>query len=86
MENVLKKVLKRITPSEGEREELLGVLEKVIGVTENVIKPLGLEKTIAGSFIRDTWLTDKKEIDLFIMFPVSYSRESLERVGLDVGR
>ena len=86
MENVLKKVLKRITPSEGEREELLGVLEKVLSVTENVIKPLGLDKTIAGSFIRDTWLADKKEIDLFIMFPASHSRESLEGVGLDVGR
>ncbi|MEE9322953.1 MAG: CCA tRNA nucleotidyltransferase [Candidatus Aenigmarchaeota archaeon] len=86
MESVLKKVLKRITPSDSERKELYNVLKGVISTADRVIKPLGLEKTIAGSFIRDTWLTDKKEIDLFIMFPVSYSRESLEKLGLDVGK
>ncbi len=86
MEGILKKVTKRITPSEGEREELSSVLKKVTNAADNIITPLGLEKTIAGSFIRDTWLTDKKEIDLFIMFPVSYSREMLERIGLDVGK
>jgi tRNA nucleotidyltransferase (CCA-adding enzyme) len=86
MESVLKRILKRITPSDGEREELSNVLGRIMDATDNVISPLGLKKTIAGSFIRDTWLADKKEIDLFIMFPVSYSRESLERVGLDVGK
>lgn len=86
MKEVLEKVLKRITPSDSERSELSGVLKKVLNVVDDVIKPLGLDKTIAGSFIRDTWLLDKREIDLFIMFPVSYSREGLERVGLDVGR
>jgi tRNA nucleotidyltransferase (CCA-adding enzyme) len=86
MKRVLSDVLKRITPSEREREGLSRVLENVISATNAVIKPLGLEKTIAGSFIRDTWLTDKKEIDLFIMFPTFYSREKLERLGLEVGK
>jgi tRNA nucleotidyltransferase (CCA-adding enzyme) len=86
MEAVLKKILKKITPTESEREEFSDILEKVICTAEEVIKPLGLEKTIAGSFIRDTWLSDKKEVDLFILFPVSYSREHLEKMGLYVGK
>ncbi|NIO21496.1 MAG: CCA tRNA nucleotidyltransferase [Candidatus Aenigmarchaeota archaeon] len=86
MENILRKVLKKITPTEKERGELNDVLERIIAVTENVIKPMGLGKTVAGSFIRDTWLTDKKEIDLFIMFPVSYSRIELEKSGLETGK
>jgi len=86
MDGVLKGVLKKITPNEKERKELSDVLKRVIDVTERVIEPMGLEKTIAGSFIRDTWLKDKKEIDLFIMFPVSYSRENLEKLGLETGK
>ncbi|UCC91467.1 MAG: CCA tRNA nucleotidyltransferase [Candidatus Aenigmatarchaeota archaeon] len=86
MEAVLRKVLKTITPSDGERRELSHVLKRILNAADDVIKPLKLEKTIAGSFIRDTWLSDKKEIDLFIMFPVSYSRGDLEKLGLEVGR
>lgn len=86
MESVLVKVLKKITPSEKEREELSGVLEKIIKSAEELIKPLNIKKTLAGSYTRDTWLSDKKEIDLFIMFPVSYSRDKLEKFGLEIGK
>lgn len=86
MDVVLKKVLERIVPKENERKEFYGILQKIEKAADGVIKPLGLEKTIAGSFIRDTWLADKKEMDLFILFPVSYSRENLEKTGLDVGK
>ena len=82
----MKKVLERIVPKENEREEFYGILQKIKKAADGVIKPLGLEKTIAGSFIRDTWLADKREMDLFILFPVSYSRENLEKTGLDVGK
>jgi tRNA nucleotidyltransferase (CCA-adding enzyme) len=86
MEGVLRKVLKKITPTEREREGLEGILRRLMHVVDGVINPMGLDKTIAGSFIRDTWLADKKEIDLFIMFPVSCSREDLEKFGLDAGK
>ena len=86
MDRVLDGVLKKITPTEKERDELLNALSKVINATDKVIIPLNLDKTIAGSFIRDTWLTDKKEIDLFILFPISCSREDLEKIGIEVGK
>jgi len=86
MERVLSRVLKKITPSEKERRELADTLKRVIDTADSVIKPMGLDKTIAGSFIRDTWLADKKEIDLFIMFPVSCSRAELESLGLETGK
>ncbi|MCK5023612.1 MAG: hypothetical protein KAS04_05540, partial [Candidatus Aenigmarchaeota archaeon] len=81
MEKVFKKVLNKIIPTSKERTDLSDVLKNVINATESVIGPLGLTKTVAGSFIRDTWLADKKEVDLFILFPVTYSRERLEKVG-----
>jgi tRNA nucleotidyltransferase (CCA-adding enzyme) len=85
MEKVLSRVLRKITPSENEREKFLGVLKKIEKIADEIIKPLGLEKTVAGSFIRDTWLADKREMDLFILFPVSFSREKLEKIGLKIG-
>ncbi|MCX6817967.1 MAG: CCA tRNA nucleotidyltransferase [Candidatus Aenigmarchaeota archaeon] len=85
-ENVIAAVLAEITPSQRERDEFSAVLDSIESAADVVIKPLRLEKTIAGSFIRDTWLADKKEMDLFIMFPVSYSRERLEKTGLEVGK
>ncbi len=86
MDSVLKNVLKKITPSEKEKNDMRRVLKRILSVSESVLKPHGLEKTIAGSFIRDTWLKDKKEIDLFIMFPTTYPRERLEKIGIDVGK
>ena len=86
MERVLVKVLKKITPSKKEREELSRVMEKILKSAESVIIPLNMNKTIAGSYTRDTWLADKKEIDLFIMFPVSFPREKLEKLGLEIGK
>jgi tRNA nucleotidyltransferase (CCA-adding enzyme) len=85
-EAVLEKVLKRITPDEKERERTGGALSSIRKATEDAIKPLNLKYTLAGSFLRDTWLPDKLEFDIFILFPESVTRERLEKTGLDVGK
>ncbi|MEM5871641.1 MAG: CCA tRNA nucleotidyltransferase [Candidatus Aenigmatarchaeota archaeon] len=86
MKSVLKRVLKKIVPKESERSEFSMIIEKTIKVAGKVLKNYDLEKTIAGSFIRDTWLADKKEFDLFILFPENYSREELEKIGIKLGK
>lgn len=86
VKKMLDEVLDEITPSENDRSMLSGALKRILDAADEVIGDKPLEKTIAGSFIRDTWLPDKKEIDLFILFPVSYSRRRLEKRGLETGR
>ena len=86
MDSILKKVLKDVTPTEKERKETGLVLEKVLKATEDVTTPRRLSHVLAGSFVRDTWMPDKKEFDLFIMFPESTSREQLEKEGLEIGK
>lgn len=86
MDSVLSSVLREITPTDEEHSRTKAVIDLVTSETEKVIKPLGLEYTIAGSYIRDTWMRDKKEFDLFILFPVKTSRKELEEKGLSVGR
>jgi tRNA nucleotidyltransferase (CCA-adding enzyme) len=79
-------VLKKITPSENEQAETRVFIENVLKVTDEIIKPHGLTRTLAGSYMRDTWLPNKKEFDIFIMFPENYSRDTLEKLGLEIGK
>ncbi len=84
IDSVLRKVLKRITPSPREEKEINSAVAEVRAATE---KHAGkLSYTLAGSFVRDTWMRDKKEFDVFILFPEYASRTTLERKGLEIGR
>lgn len=82
---VSERVLKKITPTKKERKDLEAVIDRVVKTTENIIKPLALRHTLAGSFTRDTWMLDKKEFEIFILFPEDYPRERLEKMGLKIG-
>lgn len=86
MDDILKRVKSKIIPTKKEAENIENVMNILLSKTDTVIKPMGLQKTIAGSLLRDTWLRDKKEIDLFILFPTTFKRERLESLGLEIGK
>jgi tRNA nucleotidyltransferase (CCA-adding enzyme) len=58
------------------------VLEKAREEAKNY----NAEVILAGSLTRDTWLPNKNEIDVFILFPKTFSNKQLEEVGLKVGK
>jgi len=76
---------KRIRPSRSERERLHRVTQQVIAAAESAIASRNLSATVEviGSAARDTWISDDEEggqdIDIFIGFDTSTSREDLER-------
>ncbi len=86
IDRVLQDALVRITPTEKERKEISDAIEKVKRAVDSVLKKRNLSYTIAGSYNRDTWMKDKREFDVFVLFPVSYSRERLEEEGLSIGK
>ena len=86
MKKTLDYALKKITPTQSEQRETEAVIDEVKKVAGNIIRPFGISLTIAGSFVRDTWLPDKKEFDIFLMFPEWYSRDDLEKKGLSLGK
>ncbi|RLJ06863.1 MAG: CCA tRNA nucleotidyltransferase [Candidatus Aenigmatarchaeota archaeon] len=86
MDKVLFAVLKKITPSKTQEKEMESIKEKILSAADSVIKPLNLSRTLAGSLMRNTWLPDKKEIDVFIEFPKEISRDDLEKQGLEIGK
>jgi len=84
-EAVFRSVLEKITPGDSKVKETQDVLMEIEKTTVDVIKPFGLKHTLAGSFLRDTWLADKLEFDIFILFPESVPRDRLEKQGLELG-
>jgi tRNA nucleotidyltransferase (CCA-adding enzyme) len=83
---ILTEILQKITPTEKEQDETKLFLEKVMKSASQILKQYKLSYTLAGSYMRNTWLTSKKEFDIFIMFPESCPREKLEKTGLEIGK
>lgn len=80
-------VLRKISPSDEERgaidRKVSLLLERVKGEADR--EGLGLEVLMVGSVAKDTFLRDP-DLDVFILFPESVSRELLESIGLALGR
>jgi len=85
-------VLQRIRPSRSERERLHAVTQQVIAAAQSALTSRNLRATVEviGSAARDTWISgdhdDGLDIDVFIGFDTSTSREDLERYGLEIGK
>lgn len=87
-EKIEKQVLQQITPTKKDRETLEKTIKELKDkVTEEIEKndiPASIE--LVGSTAKDTYLTNSLDIDLFLIFPTSISREHLQEMGLSIGR
>lgn len=83
---VLERVLRRITPTEREKEEFTSFVQKTMEIAKEEAKKVGAEPILAGSVTRDTWLPSKKEFEIFLMFPENLSDRKLEEYGLKLGK
>jgi len=92
MNNVTKeveqKVLKKVMPDKNARLKLETTIEElktvVLKYTKKINFPIEIE--LVGSTAKDTYLKDSLDIDLFVCFPTTTSREKLENFGLSIGR
>jgi tRNA nucleotidyltransferase (CCA-adding enzyme) len=86
IKEVLKEAYKIVVPNKGEQEALLNFSYKVLKIANELSKVYNAEAEIVGSVARDTWLPGKKEVDIFIKFPLYFSKEKLEELGLIIGK
>ncbi|MFZ8829828.1 MAG: CCA tRNA nucleotidyltransferase, partial [Candidatus Aenigmatarchaeota archaeon] len=89
MENInefLTKVLKVIVPDKKKEKRLKSLANKVLRVANRKAKKYKAKAIIVGSITRDTWLPDKEEFDIFILFPKHLTASQLEKYGLEVGK
>ena len=80
----LKGVIEKIKPNEAERKEMDSFIEKLLEITKNIsseVKPM-----ICGSVEKDTWLSKKYELDLFLLFRPEIDKKHLEEKGLDIAK
>jgi tRNA nucleotidyltransferase (CCA-adding enzyme) len=86
-DTVADRVAARVRPDDAERAALSAAAAELAARAEAAIDDLPVEADVVqvGSTARGTWLAGDRDIDLFVRFPTSVDRETLERYGLEVG-
>ncbi|RQG86927.1 CCA tRNA nucleotidyltransferase [Natrarchaeobius halalkaliphilus] len=84
---VVAAVRERVDPDEAERERLRGVAGRLTKRAESKATELCPDADVlrAGSSARNTWTSGDRDIDIFVRFPPTLDRETLESYGLAVG-
>jgi len=82
MDEILKQVLTKVTPTPQEHERELKLADLFIKkLTRKDVKPM-----LVGSLAKKTDLRGDKDIDIFILFNPGVGRDDLEKRGLALGR
>jgi tRNA nucleotidyltransferase (CCA-adding enzyme) len=77
------KVLADIRPTQGERDHVCGLAEKLLEAIAASGKAQGM---VVGSIARHTWVRGDRDLDVFMLFDPGLSREDLESEGLGLAR
>jgi tRNA nucleotidyltransferase (CCA-adding enzyme) len=77
MQRVLSRVLPAIRPSADELAHEIGFAQMLVAhISDNA--PKGCQVVLTGSVAKKTFLRDKRDIDIFVLFARSVPREALE--------
>lgn len=85
-QKVLSDVFKAIRPKPEERKQLKDLAEKTIEIANQIARPYHAKAILVGSLARDTWRPEKREFDVFLLFPPSISEKRFEKYGLEIGK
>jgi tRNA nucleotidyltransferase (CCA-adding enzyme) len=79
-------VLERIKPKPEEYEKLHSTFNYVKKAILDVLSKRGLnaEVTLQGSVAHDTWLSGDRDLDVFVLFPETWSKSDLELEALQI--
>jgi len=76
-------MLANLRPTEEERDHVCGLAGRLLGSIEESGKAQGM---VVGSIARHTWLRGDRDLDVFMLFSPSLSREELELQGIELAR
>lgn len=79
---MFKSVLKRIVPTNKERQEIQKIAQKIV---ERIEKE-GYKSAVVGSTARDTFIRGDRDIDIFVFFPKDTPRKEFEKKGVELGK
>ena len=76
-------VLSTLRPTQEERDHVCGLAKRLIASIEQSGKAQAM---VVGSIARHTWVRGDRDLDVFMLFDTSLSREELEVQGLALAR
>jgi len=79
--SVFARVLKEIKPSEKELAESVRNINMITGRLKKVL-PKGVETRVVGSVVRGTQLRGDSDVDIFLLFRKTHSREKITKEGM----
>ncbi|MEM2145777.1 MAG: nucleotidyltransferase domain-containing protein, partial [Candidatus Jordarchaeaceae archaeon] len=88
LEPVYESVLQKISPSEEDKIKVQNICRDLIRriKEEAVSLKIDVNPTLVGSIAKDTWIKTKPDIDIFIVFPRTYTSEEIGQLGLKIAR
>ena len=86
VQKVQKDVLKQIKPNKDQIKQISSLSKKALSLAAKFGNKYKAKAMLAGSITRGTWLPDKMEFDVFVLFPEKMTTSQLEKAGLDVGK
>ena len=88
VDKVCGEVLKRINPSEEDRERIETLARKLEEKVAASAKKRGVEAAVRveGSVAKDTWLKEEPDIDVFMCLPPTIPRKQLGEISLEIAR
>jgi tRNA nucleotidyltransferase (CCA-adding enzyme) len=88
VEDILRVVDERETPTREDRAQMLQLAETLRKKVEENARKYGIKADvrIEGSVAKDTWLRSSKEIDIFMHVPPALERDKLGTTCLDIAR
>ncbi len=88
LENVLSKVLAKVSPSLRRQRRIIALAEKLSQRVEEVVQRRGLEATVRveGSVAKNTWLSEAPDIDIFMQVSPTVPRKAFGTVYLQIAR
>ena len=79
-------ILKEIQPNQKEKDKLTQIVTKILNKINQIIKEknINAKASIVGSVAKETFLSGKSDIDIFIRFPLNTPEKQLKKHGLEI--
>ncbi len=86
MNDVLREISEEVIPGLNEIKKLKKLCQMLEKKTRELEDEYEYKPMFCGSIAKDTWLKDKKDVDLFLLFNEEVDTDTLEEKGLEVGK
>lgn len=82
MRQICRDALRRLKPTAAEARAMPAFTERLLKTAAAIAKPYNAKPMMCGSVAKGTWLAQKNEVDLFLLFSRALPRKGLEDFGL----